>query len=148
MNNFVNRLEFILQHYELNASAFADKIGVQRSSLSHILSGRNKASLDVILKINEAFSDIRIEWLIQGIEPVFSSSFNNENTIIATENFSLKENPSVVNSSEDFKKNTSKKTTNTSPISSLSNHFFTSTDVEQIVVFYKDGTFTTYKPRQ
>ena len=50
-DDFIKRLELILEYYGLNASAFADKIGVQRSSLSHLLSGRNKPSLDFILKI-------------------------------------------------------------------------------------------------
>jgi transcriptional regulator with XRE-family HTH domain len=49
-------------YYYLNASAFADKIGVQRSSLSHLLSGRNKPSLDFILKIVDVFPDVDLYW--------------------------------------------------------------------------------------
>ena len=49
--DFIKRLEFLLEYYSMNAASFADKIGVQRSSLSHLLSGRNKPSLDFILKI-------------------------------------------------------------------------------------------------
>jgi transcriptional regulator with XRE-family HTH domain len=45
---------------------FADKIGVQRSSLSHLLSGRNKPSLDFILKILDVFPDVDLYWMING----------------------------------------------------------------------------------
>ena len=49
---FLERLEFLMENYQLNATAFAEKIGVQRSSVSHILSKRNKPSLEFMLKIN------------------------------------------------------------------------------------------------
>jgi predicted transcriptional regulator len=66
IEDFIKRLEIILDYYSLNASSFADKIGVQRSSLSHLLSGRNKPSLDFILKILEVFPRCRFildfEW--------------------------------------------------------------------------------------
>ncbi len=58
IDDFVKRLETLLEYYNLNASSFADKIGVQRSSLSHLLSGRNKPSLDFILKILEVFPEV------------------------------------------------------------------------------------------
>jgi plasmid maintenance system antidote protein VapI len=58
----------LLDYYGLNASAFADKIGVQRSSLSHLLSGRNKPSLDFILKIVDVFPDVDLYWILNGRE--------------------------------------------------------------------------------
>ena len=48
--DFTDRLKKMMEHYQISASMFADKVGVQRSSISHILSGRNKPSLDFILK--------------------------------------------------------------------------------------------------
>ena len=47
---FTSRLKKVMDYHQITASMFADKIGVQRSSISHILSGRNKPSLDFILK--------------------------------------------------------------------------------------------------
>ncbi|QQU04674.1 helix-turn-helix domain-containing protein [Myroides odoratus] len=144
MENFINRLEFLLKHFELSASAFADKIGVQRSSLSHILSGRNKVSLDFILKINDTFPELNLEWLIKGI-----GSFSGE-----------KKQTDLGTPTADLFSSTSKiETPNTTlPPAPLEGKkeaitpkpipdFLTSADMEQIVVFYKDGTFTTYKPR-
>lgn len=63
---FTNRLKEILTFHQLTASLFADKIGVQRSSISHILSGRNKPSLDFILKVTGSFTDVDIHWLLNG----------------------------------------------------------------------------------
>ncbi|MGA1546882.1 MAG: helix-turn-helix domain-containing protein [Flavobacteriaceae bacterium] len=61
---FLKRLEELMQANELNAAAFAERIGIQRSSMSHILTKRNKPSLDIILKINEAFEEVSLDWLL------------------------------------------------------------------------------------
>ncbi|MEP2057543.1 MAG: helix-turn-helix transcriptional regulator [Maribacter litoralis] len=66
INLFISRLKAILTHYELSSSAFADLIEVQRSSISHLLNGRNKPSLEFIMKIDEAFSEVDINWLLYG----------------------------------------------------------------------------------
>ncbi len=55
-----------MDYHELSASLLAEKINVQRSSISHILSGRNKPSLDFILKITSTFKDVDIYWLLNG----------------------------------------------------------------------------------
>lgn len=144
MEDFVNRLEFLLEHFELTASSFADKIGVQRSSLSHILSGRNKASLDFILKVNEAFPELNIEWLIKGIGSYSQDVKQEKNTTKSMDLFtedSKIEHPKSVPSPTNLEVKKEYATPKSIP------DFFTSSDMEQIVVFYKDGTFTTYKPR-
>ena len=61
-----NRLQLIMRMNNLNASQFADKIGVQRSSVSHIISGRNKPSLDFIEKTLLHFPRVNADWLITG----------------------------------------------------------------------------------
>jgi transcriptional regulator with XRE-family HTH domain len=63
---FTTRLKKVMEYHQLSASLFADKVGVQRSSISHILSGRNKPSLDFILKVTSQFNDVAIEWLLNG----------------------------------------------------------------------------------
>ncbi len=62
----VDRIQLILKVQNLTASRFADEIGVQRSSISHILSGRNMPSLDLITKILKRFPEIDSEWLLNG----------------------------------------------------------------------------------
>ena len=58
MEDFTKKLKLLLENEGLTASKFAEKIGVQRSSVSHVLSGRNKPSLDFILKINKSIKKV------------------------------------------------------------------------------------------
>lgn len=69
----VNRIKQIIQVKNFTYSHFADHIGIPRSTISHILSGRNKPSLDVVQKILDTFPDISTEWLIMGKGSISSS---------------------------------------------------------------------------
>ena len=60
------RLIRLLDSEQLSASKFADKIGVQRSSVSHVLSGRNKPSYDFLQKTLISFPGLSSEWLLLG----------------------------------------------------------------------------------
>jgi len=60
------RLLKLLDTEQLSSSKFADVIGVQRSSVSHILSGRNKPSFDFLQKTLKAFPYLNADWLILG----------------------------------------------------------------------------------
>jgi transcriptional regulator with XRE-family HTH domain len=60
------RILFLMKARGMNPTQFADEIGVQRSSISHILSGRNNPSLDIITKILNRFSDVDSNWLVLG----------------------------------------------------------------------------------
>jgi transcriptional regulator with XRE-family HTH domain len=60
------RLHMVLKMHNLSASAFADKIGVQRSNMSHVLSGRNKPSLDFLEKTLQHFPKVNAKWLVCG----------------------------------------------------------------------------------
>ncbi|HMC02400.1 MAG TPA: helix-turn-helix transcriptional regulator [Flavobacteriaceae bacterium] len=64
--NFAKRLQKVIAFYGETSSSFAEKIGVQRSSISHILSGRNKPSLDFVLKILYTYPDVEMYWLLNG----------------------------------------------------------------------------------
>ena len=66
MEAITERVKKVMEDYGLSSSQMADKIGVQRSAISHVLSGRNKPSLDFILKVLESFSDVSSEWLLRG----------------------------------------------------------------------------------
>jgi len=63
---FAGRLQQIMQAQQLSASQLAEKLGVQRSGISHILSGRNKPGLEFILKLFEAFPDTDLLWMLTG----------------------------------------------------------------------------------
>lgn len=64
--NINERITKVIEYSKLTPSEFADEIDVQRSSISHITSGRNKPSLEFITKVKTSFPDIEWEWLIIG----------------------------------------------------------------------------------
>lgn len=150
--NFIKRLEIIMDYYTINASAFADKIGVQRSSLSHLLSGRNKPSLDFILKIEAVFPDLDLYWILYGKGKFPANSFQDEIEIVtekinldspltsSSENgdnlFKIAEIPLIENISENTKTYSNENITTST----------TSNEIDKIVIFYKNGTFKDYKP--
>lgn len=63
----VDRIRGLLSARQLTPTQFADTIGVARPIVSHILSGRNKPSLEVVQKIVDAFPDVSLTWLLKGI---------------------------------------------------------------------------------
>ncbi|PVX47795.1 helix-turn-helix protein [Flavobacterium sp. 103] len=146
MDDFIKRLEIILDYYSLNASSFADKIGVQRSSMSHLLSGRNKPSLDFILKIVEIFPDVDLYWILNGkgffpknseISPDLNSNSiaSKIDTPTPIDLFSQIVTP--IESNLDHPKTNQIKT-------SIENR--NTDEIEKIVFFYKNGTFKIYSP--
>jgi len=113
---FTDRLKKVMTFHQLTASLFADKIAVQRSSISHILSGRNKPSLDFILKVTSTFKDVDIYWLLNG----------KGNFPKAAEVKHTAPTPSLINAEQTSLSNSSGK------------------KIQRIVVFYSDGTFEEY----
>ena len=123
-SDFSERLNEIMTYYGLSASAFAELIRVQRSSISHVLSGRNKPSLDFILKLNKAFPDINLYWLLNNTGEMINSTPTTTPSVENKAKFSSIDQPKTSNdNSEQF-----------------------SNDIERIVIFYKDGTFENYDP--
>jgi transcriptional regulator with XRE-family HTH domain len=145
-DHFVKRLETIFEYYGLTASLFADKINVQRSSISHLLSGRNKPSLDFILKVIENFPEVELLWLLngKGSFPKGEMGSNEKLTVSSEEKteqeidlFSQK--TTLFETLPEKKSNMPKIETEVKPIHSESK-------IERIVVFYNDGTFKNYTP--
>ncbi len=144
--DFIKRLEEIIEYYGLTASAFADKIGVQRSSVSHLLSGRNKPSLDFSLKIIDEFPEVDLYWLLIG-----KGSFPKSEQQIPTPTFSeINKNPDDLFSSaqEAVIENEAIQPENIleRKIDAV-NSLDLNEPIEKIVVFYKNGTFKSYSPR-
>ena len=135
-DDFVKRLENVLEYYNLNASAFADKIGVQRSSMSHLLSGRNKPSLDFILKILEVFPEVDLYWILNG-KGIFPKSLDS-----LPSNEAPTPPPSISYNKEVSLFSDSKPSQNTIPSETLNKE---TAIVEKIVFFYSDGSFKEYK---
>lgn len=77
----VERIREILSRRQLTPTQFADAIGVARPIVSHILSGRNKPSLEVVQKIISAFPDLSLPWLLSGTGPMVAvATLSQENS--------------------------------------------------------------------
>ena len=63
---FAQRLEKVFDYYELTATTFSESINVGKATISHILSGRNRPSLDFVLKTVDAFPEVELYWLLHG----------------------------------------------------------------------------------
>lgn len=72
------RISKVIEYSNLTSSEFADEIDVQRSSISHITSGRNKPSLEFIIKIKSRFPEILWDWLITGEGEMLKSELPEE----------------------------------------------------------------------
>ena len=68
-----DRITLLIKAKNLTAAQFADQIGVQKSSISHIISGRTNASLDFIQKVLLTYPEVNMDWLMFGKGPLFRS---------------------------------------------------------------------------
>ncbi|MBO4645566.1 MAG: helix-turn-helix transcriptional regulator [Bacteroidales bacterium] len=71
--NISRRIREIMENSNLSASAFAAEIGITRSNLAHIFSGRNQPSFTMLEKILKAFPNVRTEWLVTGVGDMLKS---------------------------------------------------------------------------
>ncbi|MBN1988648.1 MAG: helix-turn-helix transcriptional regulator [Bacteroidales bacterium] len=123
------RLQVIFEMEGITASIFADKIGVQRSAISHILSGRNKPGFDLLQKIIANYPNISTEWLISGNGEPYKQP-------------APPKQPSLFD-----------KPMATEPLSKITNVTqgafggLQGRTIERIVIFYSDKTFETYNPQ-
>ncbi|MCL2290246.1 MAG: helix-turn-helix transcriptional regulator [Bacteroidetes bacterium] len=74
----VERIKQIMEYYQLSPAAFAEQIGINRSNLTHLFSGRNQPSLDLAKKILHYYPDIKTEWLIMGVGQMFRNNEEKE----------------------------------------------------------------------
>ncbi len=138
-----DRLKIVMEYYELTPSSFADRLNVQRSSISHLLSGRNNPSLDFVMKVLDAFPEVDLYWLVNGIGefPL------NENKSQEKSNTQFSATSNIEQQKLEFPIDT--KLTQHTPeetFSSLSNN--NQDVIEQIVIFYKDGLFKNFTPKK
>ena len=127
-SNFSKRLQKILDFYGVTATSFSEKIAFNRSTISHLLSGRNKPSLEFVMKVLQTYPEVDLYWLLYG-KGSFPTPVNKVNTQIKA---TSKQNtvPGVEAENSVFE-NMALKNQNTSAI-------------ERIILCYKDGTFKQY----
>ncbi len=119
-SKFIERLQKVMHHYQLSAATFAEEINVQRSSISHLLSGRNKPSLDFVLKVLARYETVDLYWLLNG-----KGSFPKKEQTSSVSQPPTDRAPALLNTE---RTHASEK------------------EIDRIIIFYKDGTFENYTP--
>ena len=106
-----DRIQQIMQNYGLNSGQFASKLGVQPSNISHVLSGRNKPSLEFVTKIMKAFPDVDYRWLVMNQGSMLSTpqQENVETTPLQQEKVSQQERKTSFYGAEIKEEKTEKK---------------------------------------
>lgn len=158
--NINDKIKQILIDKNLTPSYFADEIGVQRSSISHILSGRNRPSFDIIQKIIRRFPELGYEWIMEeDAQPqnqfgqlnysaprtnAQPSSINRRDQsapyMAANIRGQRNEIPPVPQQLSAVSSTELLETTDSTPAA------MTQRKIEKILIFYTDGSFREYNP--
>lgn len=157
-----DKIEAIMQKENMNSTQFAVEIGIQSSTLSHILNGRNKPSLDVLKRILNRFRIINPDWLILGVGSMYRQERNSQGpTLFDIETESNYKSIDYVEKSD--KKNTSNYEQN--GIKRDSRELLDATPIitkeeienispasirkkiEKIIIYYSDNTFEEFQSK-
>ncbi len=122
IDEIAERIKEVMHQMGESPTSFADKLQVQRSSISHILSGRNKPSLDFVLKLLQAYPSVSADYILFG------------KTVVETRF------PSATEGSSSFDNRTNEVEKVVESFSKISKK------VQQVVLFYEDGTFSHFTP--
>ena len=161
-----DKIEKVLLYLGISPSQFADELGVQRSGISHILSERNKPSLEFIQKVLLKYKEINPEWLMIGKGEMLRGSVQrslfsqtpdqdliSEISITPSESKKIDEvtSASQINDlTKDIRESENHliESENSTETKSIIEHFFNANnkEIEKIVFFYKDKSFCVYKP--
>ena len=127
------KLRILMQRENLTASKLAEILEIQPAAISHILKGRNKPSFELVCKIVNRFPRINPCWLLGDAEEIYNNGAT-ANVAPSGTLFDMKNE----NVSSGDKSNISN-----IPISTLGN-----SDIEKIIIVYRDQTFEELKPKK
>jgi len=144
-----DRIQKLITSEQLTASKFADKIGVRRSNISHILSGRNKPSLDFIEKVMSCFKDLNLDWLILGKGEMYQKK-NTKDLFNPVSIPQSKEAPLNKEEKTEAPETTPKQSESQLPlnVANVANSAIVlpTKEVDKVIIFYRDKTFTSFSP--
>lgn len=134
--DFSTRLENIMEYYEINAAAFAEAIDFNRSTISHLLSGRNKPSLEFVMKVLQKFPEVDMNWLVSGKGDFPTSRINQQ----------VKSQKAIPERPNETKKATLDLFSDLPPNSEKNEADKNlPKEIERIIIFYTDGSFKGYE---
>lgn len=147
MENIKDRLAHILRAKNLTASQFAELMEIQPSNVSHLLNGRNKPSLDFLIKLKDVFPEYSFDWIILGKKPITINEPNPVSSDSQQMKFEEIEDERVIEF-DDIVEN------NNEPSKEIQNNFAVNQSVnndgkaiEKILVVYSDNTFEILMPK-
>lgn len=146
-----NRLQQFLNAEQLSPARLSDIIGIQRSGMSHILSGRNKPSFDFIQKLLLKFPTLNSEWLITGKGKMYK-----DNQVVNHQNYTntvLPETGESVENHQETKEiqqdrgifETSELSENSIIGSGKEDVRNYSRQIVKMILIYSDGTFSDFR---
>jgi Helix-turn-helix. len=143
-----DRILQIMEREGFAPSRFAEEIGIQRSAMSHITSGRNKPSLDVIMKILERFTYVNSDWLMFG-----KSSMTNQKVSVEPDLFkNATISPPEPQTASEYRKENRVETHLDDIKHSVSENIMyndkTIKSISKIMIFYTDNTFEAFIPEK
>lgn len=142
----------LMKSEKLSSSRLAEILEIQPSSISHILSGRNKPSFDFLVKILRRFPTLNPDWLLLDAEQMYRSNedldrrINKQNDdhsqqLRLSEKKSDSQKEVAVSSTEDAKNSTNRPMDNLSALASIAQDNRT---IERVIVLYTDKTFEAF----
>lgn len=70
----LERIKIWMNKINISQTNLAENIGVNKATISHIMSGRNKPSIDFFIKLKEYYTDLDLNWIISGQKTSYSKS--------------------------------------------------------------------------
>ena len=70
----LERIKIWMKKVNISQTNLAENIGVNKATISHIMSGRNKPSIDFFIKLKEYYTDLDLNWIISGQKTPYSKS--------------------------------------------------------------------------
>ena len=126
------------------------EIGIQRSALSHVMSGRNNPSLDFMLKIKSRFPEVNLDWLLLGNGEMIIRDPQLEEMENITQTNKVNQ-PEVTNQYGKRRQTPPIQDEEITGILSQGSQKvlppISGQELYQIVLLYKDGTFSTFEPK-
>lgn len=141
------RIDQIMKKEGLTSTRFAEEIGIQRAAVSHILTGRNNPSLDVVTKILYRFPQVSSDWLLFGKGEMYIDKTMAEvphlfkNTTLFPD-----EDTDVTEYAKEIKSNTPINVPEVPKVEQVKVVELPAKKVTKIMLFYSDSTFDTFIP--
>lgn len=154
MDDIKDRFKLIMNREKLTAGAFAESIGASQATISHILSGRNRPSVELVLRVHQRYTDINLEWLLTGKGQMSNVDGASDSSLEADLNYPLfaenAKNPDASTNCAENRKETLLESTAKREKSTVHQEIIYKErpprKITEIRIFFDDNTYETFKP--